>query len=472
MNHFHLNINSLLEEHKGNNIINYASRFKDSIINLYKINSRCAINEIKKLNNCRESRRLNGKISLQRLFKKYWNPFLKICEKNNIIVRESIIDNINSLLTCGDLNYGYSYYECSECGSFEIIPFTCKSRFCPSCGYKYREERTLEIKKKCIDTKHRHMVFTISDKLRKFFQIDRSLIDDLFEAVNLTFKDLEYEFKKNKKGIKIKRIKREFGFISTLHTFGRDLKFNPHLHVIVAEAVLEKGRIKDYNYFNYEKIRKCFMYNLIKLLNKSIKNSDKLSNNLKNEYKTITSTIFNEYDNGFYCFLPPIQGSDKNSNKKLIEYITRYSGHPAISESRILNIDYNKDEVTYVYIPHEDKREIDDKEKEIIVTESVYDFIAKLIVHIPENNTHNIRYYGFYSNKSKSNRLVKKEKGSFYSSFHLSKERKELYYRYKIIKSFDYDPLMCPKCGNIMKLDLEMCYIPEIIKRRVRISYG
>lgn len=32
----------------------------------------------------------------------------------------------------------------------------------------------------------------------------------------------------------------KFGFISTLHTFGRNLKFNPHLHVLVAECIIDK----------------------------------------------------------------------------------------------------------------------------------------------------------------------------------------------------------------------------------------
>ena len=313
------------------------------------------------------------------------------------------------------------------------------------------------------------MVFTISNKLWPFFQKDRKLIDDLFEAVNLTFKDLEYSFKKVKNGVKIKRIKRKFGFISTLHTFGRDLKFNPHLHVLVAEAVLENGRIKDFSYFNYEKLRKCFMYNMIKLLNKSVKNSTIFNEREKNLYKEISSTIFSEYDNGFYVYAPPIQGEDRESNKCLIKYITRYSSHPAISESRIIKIDYNKDEVTYSYIPHEDKREIDEKEKEIIITENVYIFIGKLINHIPENGSHNIRYYGFYSNKSKTTKKVKKEIGSYLKNYILIKEKRELNYRKRIIKSFDFDPLICSRCGGQMTLNVEMCFIPDNIKRRVKV---
>lgn len=472
MDNYSLEVERLLKQHKKHGTMDYASRFKDRIIDLYRISHEGAVNEIKKLNNCKEARRLNGRADLQRLFRTYWDGFLRICERKGIILRESITENVNALISCGDVSYGYAYFDCPTCGNFAIVPFTCKSRFCPSCGYRYRSERTLEIKRKCIGVPHRHMVFTVSDRLRRFFQADRRLIDCLFEAVNMTFRNLECEFRKRKGGTVIKRTKRQFGFISTLHTFGRDLKFNPHLHVLVAEAVLENGKVRKCGYFNYRKMRKCFMYNLISLMNREVKASVRLNDEMKRDYLSVTSTIFSDYDNGFYCYLPPLQGKTVSDSGKLIEYITRYSGHPAISESRILGIDYVRGTVTYSYVPHEDTRDVDESEKEVTVTEPVYDFIARLIVHIPENGMHNIRYYGFYSNRSEGTAKARREKGSFHSRIRLSEEARELNYREMIIRSFDFDPLMCSRCGDRMAIDLEMCYIPETIKRRVRLGYG
>ena len=53
--------------------------------------------------------------------------------------------------------------------------------------------------------------------------------------------------------------------------------------------------------------------------------------------------------------------------------------------------------VYYYYDPHEDDAIIneDDKIGRQYVTESVYDFIKKLIVHIPQERVHTTRYYGF-----------------------------------------------------------------------------
>ena len=55
------------------------------------------------------------------------------------------------------------------------------------------------------------------------------------------------------------------GFILTLHTFGRDLKWNPHIHCLITEGGMdEDSHYKVINYINYETLRKSFMASLAK----------------------------------------------------------------------------------------------------------------------------------------------------------------------------------------------------------------
>lgn len=92
------------------------------------------------------------------------------------------------------------------------------------------------------------MVFTVPYELRTSFRVHRDLIDCLFNAVDDTFKYIANKMAKNK-GY-------QFGFVSTLHTFGRALNFIPHLHVLIAEGVYDKNNnFKKVNYFNYELLR-------------------------------------------------------------------------------------------------------------------------------------------------------------------------------------------------------------------------
>ena len=48
-----------------------------------------------------------------------------------------------------------------------------------------------------------------------------------------------------------------------MHTYGRDIKWNPHVHALICEGYFDKyNRFHKYGYFPYEKLRKTFMFEL------------------------------------------------------------------------------------------------------------------------------------------------------------------------------------------------------------------
>ena len=61
-----------------------------------------------------------------------------------------------------------------------------------------------------------------------------------------------------------------FGSVLTLHTFGRDLKWNPHTHCLVFEEVFDtkKNKMKNFSFISYKKLRKTWMYQVLDLLSK------------------------------------------------------------------------------------------------------------------------------------------------------------------------------------------------------------
>lgn len=81
---------------------------------------------------------------------------------------------------------------------------------------------------KLVNVSHRHCVFTIDENLRDFFLNDRSLLNCLFHAVNSVVSLMFYNMNKSKNFTP--------GFIMVLHTFGRDLKWNPHIHRLISEG--------------------------------------------------------------------------------------------------------------------------------------------------------------------------------------------------------------------------------------------
>ena len=160
---------------------------------------------------------------LQNIFNEHYEELIYITHP-----RQSVIDNVDRMLGCGDPSFGGAMYGCKSCGNLKFVPFRCHSRFCPSCGNMYSIDRTTSMSFKLINCSHRHCVFTIPEELRHFFLEDRSLLNCLFSAVRSVI--LRSFHKENKKELFTP------GFICVLHTFGRSLQWNPHIHCLVTEG--------------------------------------------------------------------------------------------------------------------------------------------------------------------------------------------------------------------------------------------
>jgi hypothetical protein len=97
-----------------------------------------------------------------------------------------------------------------------------------------------------LDVPYRHLVFTLPWELRLLIQDNRKLLlDVLFRAaadaiLSLTAAGPLPKGRKSLKWVKgRKRLKPYLpGMIMVLHTFGSDIKWNPHLHVIITAGGL------------------------------------------------------------------------------------------------------------------------------------------------------------------------------------------------------------------------------------------
>jgi hypothetical protein len=126
----------------------------------------------------------------------------------------------------------------------------------------------------------------------------------------------------------------------------------------------------------------------------------------------------------------------------VINYIIRYTGRPVIAESRITN--YDGDFVTFEYIPHGSKELVPE-------TVTVFDFIEKLITHIPDDNFKMIRYYGFYNTKSlKHDQYLRRTRKIDPSRIQILRKINGSWRR-RIQYAFGYDPLKCT-CSAWMEL--------------------
>ena len=360
--------------------------------------------------------------NLNDIFNDYWDNFLDYANSRNLTIRPVVLSEVNKMMKCKTKAMGYSIYECPNCNNTLCSYNTCKGRFCNSCGVKYAKHRTTHIMSKLVDCKHRHIVFTMPDILWPLFQKDRSLLGLVFEAVATT---LNSWFKDS-----FKKLKYKPGFILVLHTFGRDDKWNVHIHCLIAERALGINSERKVDFFPFNMLKKRFRTILLNLLDNKFKYKSDYD-----KFRTIKSKCYSSYDNGFYV---RAKKNEFSNSKQSIEYVLRYCGRPCFASYRIIDIKDNY--ILFWYQRHGD-------EKIVVEKIHIFEFIGRLIKHIPEKQFKMIRYYGFYSSKSHplyemAKKLIDKTKVAFYKS--LTK------WRNLMIMSFKKDPLKC-SCGTIMK---------------------
>lgn len=349
---------------------------------------------------------------LQQIFTDYYEEIEYILHP-----RKTEMENIDKMIHCGDPSFGGTMYGCPHCGKLKFVPFRCHSRFCPTCGNKYAMDRTTSMSFKLVNVTHRHCVFTIDENLREFFLKDRSLLDCLFHSVNSVITRMFYKMNKSKNFTP--------GFIMVLHTFGRDLKWNPHIHCLISEGgYSDDGFWRNVKHFDYTFLRNAFRTALL----------NEMESKIGSSFKKVKAKCYREHQQGFYVYAKP----NLCDPRIVVKYIGRYLGRPVIATSRIDK--YDGEMVTFHYNRHKDEQYIEE-------TIPAMEFIQRLIRHIPEKHFKMIRYGGIYARHreidSKLYRAISKSKHHIYRSFNQ--------WRTAILSSFGYDPLVCPDCQHRME---------------------
>jgi len=394
---------------------------------------------------------VSGSIKLRDIFLdngNWWKLFLK----HRHLIRISIITNVLKLLACKTRLLGYHSYVCQKCHKSLKVPHSCKSRFCPSCGKKATDDWIKNSFNNLPHTTWQHITFTMPDVLWNFFWMNRHLINKLpLLAANI-----------------IKKLARKKGILPgiylAIHTFGRDLKRNIHLHLSTTIGGLSISKDSWFKnaYFYHDTLKKMWRYDVISLLRKEFKEGNlKLPPQLKHikSYETFCSWTAQFYKKTWVVHL----NKPSKNFKTTIEYLGRYLKRPPIGETRIKK--YDGKTVTYEYLDHYTN-----------TTETmslpVLDFIERLIAHIPDKNFKNIRYYGFLANRVRGKLMPIVQK--LISGKQFAKVKVYTPWRNMIKRTFRYDPLRCLNCGNIMKLQHITFPIraPTIVSIHKEIAHG
>ena len=107
-----------------------------------------------------------------------------------------------------------------------------------------------------------------------------------------------------------------------LHTFGRDLKWNPHIHCLISEGgYSDDGFWRPVKYFDYTYLRNAFRTALLNEMESIIGPS----------FKKVKAKCYSEHKHGFYVYAKP----NLCDPKTVVKYIGGYLVRPVVATSRM-----------------------------------------------------------------------------------------------------------------------------------------
>lgn len=297
---------------------------------------------------------------------------------------------INAIKNCKIANIGAHKYICDECGYGEIVYDSCRNRHCPNCQtgkkLKWIEARKEDI----LNIKYYHIVFTIPSELYTIaIQNQEKIYKILFRSSSETLQELARDEK---------YLGAEIGFFSILHTWGQNLMYHPHVHLVVTGGGLTEvntWKEKEEDFFiPVQVMSRVFREKFLDYMKKEKIEFYGSNKDLENP-ASYNSLIQKMYDKEWivYCKEP-----FKNA-ECVIQYLGRYTHRVAISNERILKIEGEK--VTFKWRDYKDNN----KMKEMII--SIQEFIRRFLMHILPPHFMKIRYYGLLGNRNKKKKLLR-----------------------------------------------------------------
>jgi len=253
-----------------------------------------------------------------------------------------------------------------------------RRHFCPSCHQKrvveYGEWLLTNVLK---DVFYKQWVFSIPKRLRIYFLYDRKLLAKLSKCAWNVITAYLKSTVPNDDAVP--------GASIAVQTYGDFLNFNPHLHAIVSDGCfLKDGSFQTAPAFMLEDLGEAFQYEVLKMLKKEGKIND-----------VIIENMLSWRHSGFNVYIGDrIEPDDKAGLGNLARYIIR----ACFSQERMVYVPAEKSDGGIAKVIYTSK---DRKSRKVF---TALDWLARLVTHIPCRYEHTVRYYGYFSNKSRGMR--------------------------------------------------------------------
>jgi len=304
---------------------------------------------------------------------RYKDPLKQILAQNrtywdNDGTRAAVRHAFSRALQCRTAELGAEVY------AFEneelVVYHTCKSRACPSCGYRATVQWLRERWAALPDVVYKGITFSMPDVLWHLFR-DNPHLAKILSA--LAAKIIEARAS-SEHGLRV-------GVISILHTFNGELAFNSHVHTMVTGGGLH-GSTDTWGssvYFDRDVLMHSWRGAIIALLRTALRLGQLNAKITVGEMEAILT----KQEKRWWS----IKIQTFKSKAHYLQYAGRYVKRPPIAQWRITHIG------KMVRFVAKDKRQ-----KRLVEVEcSAEQFIDRWAQHIPERYRHAVRTFGLFA---------------------------------------------------------------------------
>ncbi|MGD8895050.1 MAG: transposase [Acidobacteriota bacterium] len=241
-----------------------------------------------------------------------------------------------------------------------------------------------------------------------------------------------------------------------VQTFGDRANFHPHVHAVVTRGGwTDSGEWVPVPYVDERAAEELFRHKVLSLLRRrGLVSEERIE--LLLSWRRSGFSVHNR------VYAHPADGRE-------FEALVRYMSRSPVSLKRLRFAPGSK-EVVYTRKGGHDTSEPAQDER--IDAE---EFVARVLVQIPEPRKHLVRYYGAYSNRARGQRRKAEAPLEAHGSSESSQEpvptppeRAALRRRWAnlIRRVYEADPLVCPRCGAEMRV-VSFITDPRVVKRIV-----
>ncbi|MBD3870919.1 MAG: transposase [Acidobacteria bacterium] len=364
-------------------------------------------------------------------------------ERRHGFWRGFVDEQVRRYLDCGLFENGFARVQCPDCYAEYLLAFSCKTReLCPSCAARRAAATAVLLREEVLEeVGHAQWVFVMPKMLRPYFLHHRELLGGLARAAWETARELMVAGT-GEEGLRP-------GVVAVVQTAGDLANWHPHVHALVSRG----GWTRDWEwvplaYVDEHAAELLYRHKVMRMLQEE---------GLLTEERT--ELLLSWRHTGFSVHnRVRVEPEDGPAVERLARYIMR----PPISLERMHWS--GGDEVLYRPKGGHDgrARQPDDPAE----TFDPAEFLARVIMHIPEPRRHLVRYYGAYSNVSRGKRRRQDEAdigaappdGRHVPSASAARDQSHdaralrRSWAQLIKRVYEVNPLVCPSCGGEMRI--------------------